>query len=252
MANGRTDSPGLASEHGFTQEERLKESGDRRQSDARDQAAAFYLQVVAIIQSLALGFLLTAVGERLTNQSSLYSISNYSSINTQLVWLQIIAVFNVIVLTWALSAHGVIQFKRDMTLADSYNPFLLGVTQFFLVYFISAQTTYLWFLAMALFSINAVVLQVHVHRRRNLVLANKAALEKLRQFRPLGVHVNTFLIIFMTAWACILAMGGLSSLEPRATLGLLLSVNGGLGVMVLLTCRMLRSMALRAEVIPSQ
>jgi hypothetical protein len=222
-------------------------SGDRRRSDVRDQAAAFYLQVVAIIQSFALGFLLTAVGDRLKNDPLTYALRNVSATNTLVVWLQIIAVFNVVVMTWALSAHGVIQFKRDMTLADSYYPFVLGVSQFFLVHFIGVESTNLWFLALAMFSITAACMQDHVNRRRIAVPQNKAGLAMLRKFRLFGGHINTFLIFFMTAWSVILLVGGLSPLSADDKLRLLVCVIVGLGILIAVICLMLKHMARRPE-----
>jgi hypothetical protein len=42
---------------------RAAESTERRQADVRDQAPAFFLTVVSIIQSFALGFLLNEISE---------------------------------------------------------------------------------------------------------------------------------------------------------------------------------------------
>lgn len=81
---------------------------------------SFYMTVVSIIQSFALGFLITRAAER------------YSSLGV-VGWLQVAAVLQIIVLTWHVNVSHSIVYARLLSWRDSYVAFLFALLQYFLV-----------------------------------------------------------------------------------------------------------------------
>ncbi len=113
---------------------------------AKKRIADFYLTLISIIQSLALGYLFEYLqyekvfGDRFSG--------------TYL--LQVIATLQVIILVWFEYAMSVVVFRWVINIIDSLIPFLFGVSQYVLIAFMNheSDTEGLWFLG---FSILAAV-----------------------------------------------------------------------------------------------
>jgi hypothetical protein len=80
---------------------------------------SFYLTLISMIQSLALGYLLTILDLGAMRQTTYV--------------LQVIATFTAIVLVWHEYAVGTVLYVWVIDLLDSVIPFVLGLAQYFLI-----------------------------------------------------------------------------------------------------------------------
>jgi len=96
--------------------------------------ASFYMTMVSIIQSLALGYFATA----------LKPISIFAPISPT-AWLLCILTYTIviqmIVVTWHEYAIGSICFKWPLGYSDSWIPILLGLCEYFVIYFATVEHT---------------------------------------------------------------------------------------------------------------
>ena len=110
---------------------------------SKELTPAFYMTIVSIIQSFALGFLLTSIGD-----------SAARLLHTNLIafvgWFQAAAVFQVIVMTWHVNVQHATIFARVYDVADSYIPFLFAIPEYSMIVCIKSGNVHWWFLWMAL------------------------------------------------------------------------------------------------------
>jgi hypothetical protein len=117
--------------------------------EAKKQSASFYLTLVSIIQSFALGFLLSTVGSvYAASPTLLWPYSNASLIT----WLQIVVVFQAVVLCWHVNINNAIIMHRLIGLSDSYIPFVFAIPQYLMISAIQSRSLPLWFFGMAGYS----------------------------------------------------------------------------------------------------
>ncbi len=90
---------------------------------AKQQTASLYLTIVSIIQSFALGFLLSWVKDAV-EKSTLWPL-NAQALCT---WLQVIAVFQLIVMTWHVNVNNAVIFKLVFYQSESAKLLILRVT----------------------------------------------------------------------------------------------------------------------------
>src|SRR5712671_1600713 len=93
-------------------------------------ASSAYMQVVGIVQSLAVGLLL--------QNAKLFQLLTADQIDLSsgefwLAFLQATVAFQLIVLTWHMNLQNVIAFKRAFGMWDSYIPFSFVFAEYFLI-----------------------------------------------------------------------------------------------------------------------
>jgi hypothetical protein len=117
--------------------------------EAKKQSASFYLTLVSIIQSFALGFLLSTVGSVYSATPTLLWPLSYASLIT---WLQIAAIFQAVVLCWHVNINNAIIMHRLIGLSDSYIPFVFAIPQYLMISAIQSRCLPVWFFGMAGYS----------------------------------------------------------------------------------------------------
>jgi hypothetical protein len=147
--------------------------------EAKKQSASVYLTLISIIQSFALGFLLSAVKEALdASPSPPWSISAQSAIG----WLQVTAIFQAVVLCWHVNINNAIVMPRLVGLSDSYIPFLFAIPQFVMISSLQPRSLYLWFLGMSGFALVSFWAYHAMYRKDAQEPENKQALQLLGAF----------------------------------------------------------------------
>ncbi|HUJ11627.1 MAG TPA: hypothetical protein VL171_16565 [Verrucomicrobiae bacterium] len=102
------------------------------------------MTVVSIIQSFALGYLFTVIGDR---KDKLFQLDNSSII----IWLEAWAVFQIIVMNWHVTAQNVAIFARVYDWIDSYVPFLFAIPEYAMIACIKEGNIRWWFYWLAVF-----------------------------------------------------------------------------------------------------
>jgi hypothetical protein len=108
---------------------------------AKELLPSLLLTLISIIQALALEVLWSSI----TSREDLWAATETSVIT----WLQIAAVFQVIVLIWVYYAHLVMRLRWIPQLQDSIIPFAFGVGEFALAALLGPQSLHLWLYGLA-------------------------------------------------------------------------------------------------------
>lgn len=137
---------------------------------AKELNPAFYMTIVSIIQSFALSFLLTAFGDS-------------AAVKTVLGWLQAVAVFQIIVMTWHVNVQHATIFARVYDWADSYIPFLFAIPEYLMIVCIKNRSLHWWFFWVALFTAMALAAYMDTFRDTQREPENAAVFARLRLYR---------------------------------------------------------------------
>ena len=107
----------------------------------KEASPAFYLTLVSIIQSLALGYLLSGI-----KPARLFA-------DTGLLYgLMCLATLQIVILTWHEYAVGSICFRTVLDYFDSLIPFLFGIAQWAVIAAINQETPFAWFVALMFYT----------------------------------------------------------------------------------------------------
>jgi hypothetical protein len=123
-------------------------------------ASSAYMQVVGIVQSLAVGLLLQ--NAKLFQLLTVDRI-DLSSSEFWLAFLQATVAFQLIVLTWHINLQNVIAFKRAFGMWDSYIPFSFVFAEYFLILNSTPEKFWQWELFVFLFTIGGLFAFTHVY-----------------------------------------------------------------------------------------
>jgi hypothetical protein len=123
-------------------------------------ASSAYMQVVGIVQSLAVGLLLQ--NAKFFQLLTLDQI-NFSSSDFWLSFFQATVAFQLIVLTWHMNLQNVMAFKRAFGMWDSYIPFSFVFAEYFLILNATPEKFWQWELFVLLFTLGGLFAFTHVY-----------------------------------------------------------------------------------------
>jgi len=108
---------------------------------AKEQLPSVLLTLTSIIQALSLEVLWSSAG----------AAPHLWTPGPALVtgWLQVAAVFQIVVLVWLYYAHLIMRFRWVPSLRDSIVPFIFGLGQFVLAELIQPESLHLWLYVLA-------------------------------------------------------------------------------------------------------
>src|SRR4051794_27976250 len=104
------------------------DADSRYRMRARDAQPTLYMTLGGIVQSLVLTYLIS-----LTQQPKSPNLTDLPSLGAQIFWFKMLICFEIVVLVWHEYAVGLIYFWWIWDLADSLVPFVMGITQYFLI-----------------------------------------------------------------------------------------------------------------------
>jgi hypothetical protein len=139
-----------------------------------------YMQLVGIVQALAVGVLL--------QQAAVFNIIENGRVDLRsaefwVVFLQASTAFQLIVLTWHVNVQTITVFQRVLGLADSYIPFSFIFAEYFIVTNASADKFREWALGVAVFMLIALIAYLHLFLRANQDFKeNEAALRRIGNY----------------------------------------------------------------------
>jgi len=192
----------------------LKEGAKRASPD-------FYLALVGMITSLALGYLL----------ASLVPARLFGEAADPLYWLQGTLVLQAIVLTWHEYATGTACFVWPTDHVDSVIPFLFGLSLFACVTLMQDGMVSAWFYSMAAFAGVTGLAYLNQYVKAKRENENRGAFTCLRGFYPMvGLSVVVGLT-FSVVSGLVLAgqsKAGQGAIAPAAVLNGLLLIHAGL------------------------
>jgi hypothetical protein len=186
-----------------------------------------YLSLISIIQALALETLWSTLIE-------LDHIWTWT-IPALIGWLEITAVFELILLLWLTYVHTIMRVRWVVSVSDSLIPFALGVVEFALVALIHPAKVHLWCYALAAGSAIGTLGSIATNRAMRQEPDNAAYLEGPGLSRPLwerGEH-GTYLAAGALALLAGLAVQWQGSVSNLALTVLALG-NGALLAMIAL------------------
>lgn len=123
-------------------------------------APSAYMQVVGIVQSLAVGLLLqNANFFQLLTQDRI----NFASSDFWLAFLQATVAFQLIVLTWHMNLQNVMAFKRPFGMWDSYIPFSFVFAEYLLILNSTPGKFWQWSFFVFLFTMGGLFAFTHVY-----------------------------------------------------------------------------------------
>ena len=140
---------------------------------AKEQSRNFYLTLVSMISSLALGYLLASLrpsGSPLDRAACVY-------------WLQALAVFQCAVLTWHEYAIGTVFFRWATNYVDSLIPFLFGIAEFALVEAMNKADLSVWFRWLAAIPVLSVLAYLNQYLKARRHKENVDALKRVADYR---------------------------------------------------------------------
>jgi hypothetical protein len=125
-------------------------------------APSAYMQMVGIVQSLAMYFLLTEATLPSYLSGKLPANTSLGTEELCLAALQTTVAFFLIVLTWHVNTQNITTFKRVFGLSDSFIPFFFVFTEFFVAVYSTPGTFEGWELSIAAFMLMAVFAYTHL------------------------------------------------------------------------------------------
>ncbi len=156
---------------------------NRFEQRARELQPAIYLTLGGIIQSLALGFLLS----RAFTEDAVLDLR---------FWVQFVTALLILILVWHEYAVGLIAFSWTWSVIDSAVPFLLGIAEFFLISRLAAPDLSGWLLAMSGLSAAALASLLNQYIRASGDPANKPAWDSIERLRKTSV-VSSLGLVFI-------------------------------------------------------
>jgi hypothetical protein len=144
-----------------------------------------YMQLVGIVQALAVGLLL--------QQAALFNLLEAGRIDVRSVefWLaffQTTTAFQLIVLTWHVNVQTITVFQRVFGLADSYIPFSFIFAEYFIAINSAPEKFREWALSIAVFMVAALIAYLHLFLRANKDFEeSKAVLDRIGNY-PVVVY----------------------------------------------------------------
>jgi hypothetical protein len=145
-----------------------------------------YMQLVGIVQALAVGLLL--------QQGAFFNLLEAGRVDVRSVefWLaffQTTTTFQLIVLTWHVNVQTITVFQRVFGLADSYIPFSFIFAEYFVAINSAPEKFREWALSIAVFMLAALIAYLHLFLRANKDFEeSKAVLDRIGNY-PLVVYV---------------------------------------------------------------
>jgi hypothetical protein len=167
-------------------------------ADKSKQAhAGFYLTLVSIVQSLALGFLLQLLDAELIAKGTL-------SLN---ISFQAITVFLGIILVWHEYAIGTIAYTWKLDIIDSAIPFLIGVAEYMMIAAMAipednptfgTKRYALWLWSLSAFAFTAVIAYLNQHKKAQVETDESSDVIKIPK-KNLGFTVGYFVFFVLLA-----------------------------------------------------
>jgi hypothetical protein len=152
---------------------------------SRNTSQVFYLQLISIISSLSLGFLLVkANGD--------YLFGNEFSV---LYWLKITATIQIIILTWHEYVMGTIYFRWVVGYIDSAIPFMFAITQYIVIQNIHPGRYHKWFLALGAFAIVSILAYMNQYIKAKKEKTNRYIIRRLKVFHYFAMSYSLFAVI---------------------------------------------------------
>lgn len=142
----------------------MRERESEMQNDVVNEsistAPSAYMQIVGIVQSLAVALLLANAKffQFLTDDKI-----NFISSDFWLAFFQATVAFQLIVLTWHMNLQNVMAFKRAFGMLDSYIPFSFVFAEYFLILNSTPEKFWLWSLFVFLFMMGGIFAFTHVY-----------------------------------------------------------------------------------------
>lgn len=174
---------------------------------AKEHFPAVLLTLLSIVQAIALELLWGHV----VDSPFLYQ----ATMSALLGWVQIVATLLAVVLVWVGYASNVMRFRWVPAVSDSVYPFLVGITEFWLVESLDANSVGAWFVGMGLlFALMIWIVQITMRRARfdpdNADFFAGVTPARARDFLPQAAVVVVFV-----AFGCVVS---LSELQVGAVL----------------------------------
>lgn len=172
--------------------------GSQTRNDAKENFSSFYLTLVGIIQSLALGFLLYEAAGHLGGHRDVTQI------------IRIVTSFVIILLVWHEYVLWMISFRWVLGIWDSVIPFLLGVIQYGVIENIGDERgCSTWFFWMAGFVVVGIGSYINMFWKARREVRHEKDGRNKRVFRELGTGLYAIFAIAVAALAISLVAGGL-------------------------------------------
>lgn len=166
---------------------------DEFRKAAKAESSSFYLQIVGIIQSLSLGFLLIMVREFHEQFWPLMTLGAVTS------WLQAALIFQFIVMTWHVNIGNAIVMSRLVGLPDSYIPFIFSIPQFFLAVCLPPAHFPFWCYSIGLFSAATFWAYTDMYIKDKREEENESYFGELDKFRVFGLKYRNFVLIYVAS-----------------------------------------------------
>jgi len=190
--------------------------------EARNLTPSIYLTLLSIIQSFAFGFLFAAILEHWRVLSDPFSSGGLIG------WLQVLAVFQLIVLTLHVNVQHTTMFSRVCGIRDSYIPFLYAVPQYLLVKFICNEAMLcLWFYFLSWFTFLSLIAYWNMYRvtRNPNEPVNDAAFRALGKY-PLRIQARLIAGIVTSSLLSLWLLGFARKEQVWMPVAALLFANG--------------------------
>src|SRR5215213_2604226 len=150
---------------------------------AKDLQPTFYVSTGAIVQSLALTYLLS----RTIEKGSPKIMDAFSSLPAQVYWLKFLIAFEIILLIWHEYVVGLIFFRWVWSFWDSFVPFLMGVAEFYLVTRLGVRDLSPWLWGMAFVSVMGFGSYINQYVQSRRDPENRDALKKIHRERVVSI-----------------------------------------------------------------
>jgi hypothetical protein len=158
---------------------------------AKEAAGSFYLTLISVIVSLAVGFLLSKV------EIDLLIGPDWSLV----YWMQVLSTFVFIVLIWHEYAIGAMFYVWIIGIADSLIPLLFGAGLFGVITALGPKQLPAWFLAMSLLCLVAFLSYWYQAVRARRYVDNKRLLVELGSFSRVAMAFCFLTTVFFAAAA---------------------------------------------------
>jgi hypothetical protein len=185
---------------------------------AKDMFPMVLLTLLSIVQALALEFL----WDHMRHRSDLFELS----LAVIPGWLQIAAMFNLIIIIWLMYAGMLMRFRWTPATMDSVFPFLVGLIQFLMIDIMGAEKFALWIIVLALTFGVLIYINQHAMKRARKDEANREFFDlyepaTIRDFLP---QIILVVVLLLTGgWI------GFSDYDGWLTVVVLIGIFIGLG-----------------------
>ena len=158
---------------------------DQTLKKAKELSRGFYLTLISVIESLALGYLLTILDpNRLIGPE--FSL---------LYWLQFIAIVHVVIITWHEYAMGALCFTWVLNHVDSIIPFLYAIVQYFMIASMKSNNLPRMIGSVAVYAFISIFAYYNQYSKGKKNPANKIMFKRIGDTHKLNILLVVFTMI---------------------------------------------------------